>query len=53
MMENTPDQRYLKDCATTVNVVEKMTGFDFFSSLDDSVEESIEDLLDYKTWRVY
>ena len=53
MMENTSDQRYFKDCATTVNVVEKMTGFDFFSSLDDSVEESIEDLLDYKTWRVY
>ena len=53
VMENTPDQRLFKDCATTVNTVEKLTGFDFFSSLDDAVEESVEDLLDYKTWRVY
>lgn len=53
VMENTPDQRFFKDCATTVNVVEKLTGFDFFSSLDDAIEESIEDLLDYSIWRVY
>lgn len=53
VMENSPNQRYFKDCATTVNTVEKMTGFDFFPSLNDAIEESIEDLLDYKLWRVY
>ena len=53
VMSNTPDPRHLKDCAVTVNEVEKMTGFDFFGFLDDSVEESVEDMLDYMEWRVF
>jgi len=53
VMRNTPDPRQLKDCATTVNEVEKITNIDFFSFLDDTVEESVEDRLDFREWRVY
>lgn len=53
VMENTPDSRLFKECATTVNAVEALTGLDFFSSLDNSIEESVEDLLDYRTWKIY
>lgn len=52
-MSNTPESRLLKDCATTVNKVEKITNHDFFGFLDDTVEESVENILDYKEWRVY
>lgn len=53
IMMNTPDPRRLKDCATTVNDVEKLTGLDFFDFLDNSIEEEVESTLDYKTWRVF
>ena len=53
VMINTPDPRLLKDCAMTVNAVEKLTGLDLFDFLDNSIEETVENILDYKTWRVY
>lgn len=53
VMDNTSDSRLFKDCATTVNAVEALTGIDFFPLLDDSVEEEVEGILDYKTWKVY
>ena len=53
VMMNTPDPRFLKDCAMTVNAVEKLTGLDFFDFLDNGIEEKVENTLDYKTWRVY
>ena len=53
VMLNTSEPRQLKDCATTVNEVEKVTNMDLFGFLDDSIEESVENMLDYKEWRVY
>ena len=53
VMLNTPEPRQLKDCATTVNEVEKVTNLDLFGFLDDSLEETVENILDYKEWRVY
>lgn len=53
IMLNTPDPKLLKDCAITVNEVEKLTGLDLFDFLDNSIEETVENALDYKTWRVY
>ena len=53
IMSNTSEARQLKDCATTVNEVEKVTNIDFFSFLDNAIEETVESMLDYKEWRVY
>ena len=53
VMQNTPNPRPLKDCATTVNNVEEITNMDFFDFLDDSLEEMVESILDYKTWKIY
>jgi len=53
VMQNTSSKRLLKDCVTTVNSVEKMCKADFFEFLDDEQEESVEDILDYKTWGIY
>ena len=53
IMQNTPEPRQLKDCATTVNEIETLSGFDLFYFLEDSIEEQVESMLDYKTWRIY
>lgn len=53
VMENTPDQRLLKDCAVTVNEVERLTQLDFFEFLDDSLEETVESGRDCRAWGVY
>ena len=53
LMMNTPEPRHLKDCALSVNDLEKITGIDFFVDLDDSFEEAIEDTKDLKAWKVF
>ena len=35
---------------TAVDVIEEMTGIDFFSSLDDALENELESKTDYKNW---
>ena len=49
LMENTPDPRHL----ITVNALEDLTGIDYFPSLDDCLEEEVEDQLDARSWGVY
>lgn len=45
------DRRYwLKDCAVSVNDVEKMTGLDLYPALDDAIEESVEDEVSLSFW---
>ncbi len=40
----------LSEYATTVDEVEKLTGFDFFSSLPDEIENDIESTTSFKDW---
>ena len=35
---------------TTVDEVEKITGFDFFSDLDDTLEVRLEKEFDFSAW---
>ncbi len=40
----------MSNYAVTVDDVEKMTGFDFFSSLPDDIENDIESTMSFKDW---
>lgn len=40
----------MADYATTVDEVEKITGFDFFSSLPDDIEEAAESATSFREW---
>lgn len=40
----------LYEFVTSVDVIEKMTGIDFFPNLDDSIETELEKSTDYKKW---
>lgn len=51
-MTNDASRQYLRDCALTVNELEKITGIDFFPLLDDAVEDSVEGQLDLKGWGI-
>ena len=39
------------DYSCTVDEVEKVTGFDFFSALPDSIEKNVESVCNPKDWR--
>lgn len=52
LMGNDDRRYYLYDCSMTVNDLEELTGLDFFPSLSDSVEESVESRLDYSVWNI-
>ena len=43
VMINTDSPQKLINCCTNINDLEEITGLDFFPSLDDVVEESVED----------
>ncbi len=47
---NTPDSVTIVGTAHSVNTVESFTGYDFFSFLDDGVEETIEDEVEVGLW---
>lgn len=47
---NNPDSVTIVGTAQSVNTVESFTGYDFFSFLDDGVEETIEDEIDVGRW---
>ena len=53
IMENTGDSPKYYNCMVRVNDVEKITGFDFFSLLDDSIEESVESEMNYNLWNIH
>lgn len=47
---NDDSEQYLEDCVCSVDDVEKITGYDFFSSLSDAVENRIEHSSDLDQW---
>jgi len=52
VMDNDDRRYFLRDCAISVNELEKKTGFDFFPALDDSFEEEVESSYDFQTWNI-
>ena len=52
VMFNNSDTQRLQDSYMSVNELEKISGFDFFPSLDDSIEEIVEDEVDLKFWNI-
>ena len=50
VMDNDDERYYLKDCAMTINELESLTGFDFFPSLDDKIEEKVESTIRRSDW---
>lgn len=50
VFQNEDTKHKLSHYVCTVNEVEEMVGFDFFSSLDDSVEDVIESISDINLW---
>ena len=51
MFNNPTTQRLLESCLS-INELETISGLDFFPSLDDSVEEEVEDDVDLKFWNI-
>lgn len=49
---NSEQNAPLKNCAITVNELEKLINTDLFSFLDNQIEESVEGSLNYKIWRL-
>lgn len=47
---NDSSSQSIKDCACSVDYIEKVTGFDFFSSLSDDIEERIESESNINDW---
>lgn len=50
VMPNRKSDRPLTDFAVTVDVAEKLTGFDFFSQLPDELENKLESRVDLAGW---
>ena len=40
----------MQDYATTIDEVEKITGFDFFASLPDDIEKKVESTFSFTDW---
>ena len=51
-MDNDEEGYYLKDCAMSVDELERLTGFDFFPSLDDRIEEKVESSVRLSDWGI-
>ncbi len=52
VMDNDDERYYLKDCLMSVNDLERLTGFDFFPGLDDTVEEKVEGTVRLSDWGI-
>ncbi|MCQ2147575.1 MAG: DNA/RNA non-specific endonuclease [Bacteroidales bacterium] len=50
IMDNDEEFHSMDDSAVTINELERITGLDFFPSLDDSIEETVEDSFILKSW---
>lgn len=50
VMPNNPPFDGIEDYATTIDNVEAMTGFDFFSALPDDIETKVESQAKYRDW---
>jgi len=52
VMDNDDERYYLKDCQMSVNDLERLTGFDFFPGLEDTVEEKVEGTVRLSDWGI-
>lgn len=52
LMPNEKSNRPLMDYATSIDAIEKITGLDFFPSIDDVDEEKLESDFDKDIWRI-
>ena len=50
VLENRGSKKSLREFAVTVDAVEKLTGLDFFSNLDDTSEARLESQCDFDAW---
>lgn len=48
---NDASEQYMEDCVCSVDEVERITGFDFFSLLDDPLENRLEANSDLSDWQ--
>ncbi|MBQ4389083.1 MAG: DNA/RNA non-specific endonuclease [Bacteroidales bacterium] len=52
VMFNTPATQRLPESCLSINELEKVSGLDFFPSLDDSIEEIVENEMDLRFWNI-
>jgi len=50
LVPNAKSNKPLYEFVVSVDTIEKMTGIDFFTKLDDKIENSLEKRSDYKDW---
>ncbi|MDE6468877.1 MAG: DNA/RNA non-specific endonuclease, partial [Muribaculaceae bacterium] len=50
IMPNSPQVDGLRQLATSIDNVEAITGFDFFSALPDTIENMVESTAKYNDW---
>lgn len=50
---NDDTRQPMQEVATTIDNVEEVTGYDFFSGLDDETEERLESRADVELWNVW
>ena len=50
LLENTPGVGLLSDFVVSVDSIEQLTDIDFFTSLPDSLENSLEKSVDLSSW---
>jgi len=43
--------RKIEDFLISIDIIEAMTGLDFYADLDDSVEDPVEDADTFNMWR--
>ena len=52
VMNNNSSPQYLKDCYMSINKLEDISRLDFFPDLNDSIEETVEDIVDLSIWKI-
>lgn len=52
VMSNDPTTQRLPEHSLSINELEVLSGLDFFPSLDDSIEENVEDEVDLTFWNL-
>lgn len=52
VMGNDDQRYYLRDCAMSVDELEKLTGLDLFPALDDNIENAIESRFSLSDWGI-
>lgn len=52
LMFNNPTTQRLPESYLSINELEKLSGLDFFPSLDNTIEENVEDEVDLKFWNI-